>query len=219
MRDQGYINDLLVLGRFEQLQQPVESLLSFDGLIQCFHYITENDRDLHRAAEMLTAVVKSEIYTLDQAVTLLSLAKMCCMAAGITGELSERIQNRLDILAQNLGIQKRAQIGDDKILATDELIRVFLAQKTVAIALCIYACSLEDRSEAENAHLFVDIMAELVSFGTDYNGFRQILVEARAVVRLPHGWDGLVENRFGDTATRAFVTRAVLEAFDLLSSA
>jgi hypothetical protein len=214
LRDQGYISDLLVIGRFAELGQTVESLLSFDSLIQCFHYITDNDRDLHRAAEMLIAVVKSEIYTLDQASTLLSLAKMCCMAAGITGELSHRIQNRLNILE----MQKVSQIGDDRVLPTDELIRIFLTQKTVAVALCIYACSLEDRSDVENAELFVDILSRLVLLVPDYNGIREILVEARAVAVLPPGWDRLVESKFRDVAIRTSITRAVLDAFDTLSS-
>jgi hypothetical protein len=214
MRDQSYIGDLLAIGQFGEAKPAVESLLSFDGLMQCFHYITPDDGDLHRAAEMLMTVINNEIYPLDQAATLLSLAKMCCLAAGIVGELPDRIQNRLHILE----IQKIAEKGGEQVLGSSELIQVFLEEKTVAVALCVYACSLEDRDDAENARVFVDILGELVGVVSDYRAFREILVEARAAVRLPAGWDAVVEAKFGDPATRASVTRAVLEAFDALYS-
>lgn len=199
MLNKEWIADIFDIGEIPEWRPYVYELLTnSDSLLLAFHLITEDGEELARAADLLWKSIRNgiskKIFSIDQAASLCSIALMCCTFKlnedpDKFSYLLETKQNAQDQFML-LELQKTSRIGDNIVMKPDELIDYFIGQKDYVVALSVYACSINERNEQQNAKLLADIISLLaVTWKNPLNdgSLQQILVESKALVNIPNG--------------------------------
>jgi hypothetical protein len=207
LSQRGCTAEMIEIGRFPEWRALIGASLNDDLIARAFHYVTDADTDLREAAALLAEAAEASGLTRDQALTLFALAKMCAIAAG-ENEFAARLYSKCGVMQ----VQSATRIGGDEIMPAQELLEELLERKNIALALCVYKCSEDERESPENA----DLLAKIVAAMTDRSQeeVTELLVDANAVWEIPEG----IEAALGFRGLAAFMT-AVRAAHEKLHRA
>lgn len=233
MKHNNWIWDILQLGEIPEYRNDVTQLLAdFDSLTLAFHFITEDCRDMDKAAQLLWAIsrecMENKRFTLEESATFLSLALMSCSLlipekptrkSQSFIKLYEQIQNKLILLEyQNKLFTKPENAHMVYVMASDEIIDVFLKKEDPTLALSALTLSFSERDEGKNGRylalifgLYATQLEDKINTPIRQLPLYQIIVDSR-LPAVPSNFEIELEKCVRNTQVKDLIIRLVSEA-------